>query len=217
MGFEIINMGTAPTGVGGDTVRTGFDKVNRNLALIRDRALQANYSPLVGQLYREVGVAASHTIVSSFTLRTKMPAEDGIAPLVRLHGCVNGYTSPITIDMSWYFYLGQVNTAVALVNTSSPNIGSLASGGGLKITVYAENGKANLHFKLPMGIYLPRFAVSCTNPGALSVDNGLEAGWTVVFDAPAPPSNLVQAPFNVVTTLNTANCKVGNDGTIKVA
>ncbi|MDF9616142.1 hypothetical protein P5705_00650 [Pseudomonas entomophila] len=217
MGFEIINMGAAPTGVGGDTVRTGFDKVNRNLALIKDRALQANYSPLSGQLYREVGVAATHNITSGFTLRTNIPAEDGVAPLIRLHGCVNGYTSPITIDLSWYFYLGKVNTAVALVNTTSQNIGSLATGAGLKISIFAENGKANLYFNLPMAIYLPRFAVSCINTGALSVDNGLETGWTVVFDGPAPASNLVQAPFTVVTTLNTANCKVGNDGTIKVA
>lgn len=217
MGFDIINMGAAPTGVGGDTVRSGFDKVNRNLALLKDRALQANYSPLTGQLYREVGVAASNSVVSGFTLRTNVPANEGPAPLVRLHGCVNGYTSPITIDLSWYFYMGQVSTAVALINTASQSVGSLASGGGMNITVFAENGKANLYFRLPMAIYLPRFAVSCIHTGALPMGDGQETGWTIVPDAPAPASNLVQAPFNIVTTLNTANCKVGNDGTIKVA
>lgn len=217
MGFEIINMGAAPTGVGGDTVRTGFDKVNRNLAQLKDRALQPDYSTLSGQLYREVGVMAVSNYVNAFTLKTKVPSAGGIAPMVRLHGCLATYTSPITIDLSWYFYDGKIVAATALVNTSSREMGTLAANNGLQIILYEENGLANLYLKFPARAYYPRFAVSCLNTGALAMPGGQESDWGIVVDGPPPAAALQQVPFTIVSTLNTANCKVGNDGTIKVA
>lgn len=217
MAFETISLGSLPSGLGGDTARSAFEKINRNLAQIKDRALQANYSALSGQLYREVGIAASSANVTSLTIRTQVPAISGIAPVVRLQGCLDTYTSPVTLDLSWYFYNGVVSSAFGLLDSASPAIATLASATALQVVLYAEGGMANLYVKFPKAVYYPRLAVSCLHTGALPMGAGTETGWEVAFDAPAPAASLVQAAFKLTTTLNTANCKVGNDGTIKVA
>lgn len=217
MSFETIELGASPSGVGGDTVRSGFEKVNRNLGLLKDRAYQPNYSILSGQLFREVGVAATSGYISSLTIRTKVPAITGIAPLVRLQGCLETYTTPVTLDLSWYFYDGLINSAYGLLSSASTTLNTLAPASAMQVVLYAENGLANLYIKFPTSSYYPRLAVSCLNTGALTMSGGMESGWQVLFDAPAPAATLIQAPIKITTTLNTANCKVGNDGTIKVA
>ncbi|QHF27379.1 hypothetical protein [Pseudomonas sp. R32] len=222
MNFETINVGVAPTGTGGDTVRSGFEKHNRNFqqlnSSLKDRAFQADGSLLQGYLSREVAQVGLG-YVTSFTIKTKIPAGEASAPLLKLQGCASGYTSPVTIDLSWYFYQGVVNSGFALVNATSPSLATLGyfPGSSMQIIVYAENGLTNLYIKFPLKVYLPRFALSVIDTGNLNMPLGEEKGWTITGDLPAPASGLVQSPLTIINTLNTSNCKVGNDGTIKVA
>lgn len=183
---------------------------------LKSRAFQADGERLVGQNITEAG-KVNGSLVSSLTVHTTMPYTETESPLIRCIGCINGYTSPFTLDLSWYYYQGAFNTGVALLNSASSSIGNLQGGPALKVSVYRrpETGLISIYIGFPGKVYLPRFAMYSIQTGALEVSTAYMSGWTTVADIAPPTASMNMGELTVISTLNTANCARQADGTIK--
>ncbi|MGU3309768.1 pyocin knob domain-containing protein [Pseudomonas sp. M5A4_2d] len=193
----------------------GLASTQQRLGL-KSRAFQADGERLLGQNTAEAG-KANGGLVSSLTIHTTMPYSESASPLIRCVGCINGYTSPFTLDLSWYYYQGSFNSGVALLNSASPAIGSLQNVPPLKVSVYRlpETGLMSIYIGFPGVVYLPRFAMYSIQTGAIEVSAAYTLGWTTVADIAPPTTAMNMGALTVITTLNTANCARQADGLIK--
>lgn len=193
----------------------GLASTQQRLGL-KSRAFQADGERLLGQNITEAG-KASGGLVSSLTVHTSMPYTESESPLIRCLGCINGYTSPFTLDLSWYYYQGSFNSGVALLNSASPGISSVQGVPGLKVSVYRrpETGLMSIYIGFPGAVYLPRFAMYSIQTGALEVPAAYTSNWTTVADIAPPTAAMNMGALTVITTLNTANCARQADGLIK--
>lgn len=193
----------------------GLASTQRRLGL-KSRAFQADGERLLGQNTTEAG-RANGSLVSSLTIHTAMPYTESESPLIRCVGCINGYTSPFTLDLSWYYYQGSFSSGVALLNAASPAIGNVQGGSSLKVTVYRrpETGLMSIYIGFPGVVYLPRFAMYSIQTGILEVPAAFASNWLTEADIGPPTSDMNVGALNVITTLNTANCAKQADGSIK--
>lgn len=193
----------------------GLASTQQRLGL-KSRAFQADGERLLGQNTTEAG-RASGSLVSSLTIHTTIPYTESESPLIRCVGCINGYTSPFTLDLSWYYYQGAFSSGVALLNAASPAIGSVQSGSALKVSVYRrpETGLMSIYIGFPGVVYLPRFAMYSIQTGTLEVPAAFASNWITEADIAPPTSGMNLGALNVITTLNTANCAKQADGSIK--
>lgn len=193
----------------------GLASAQQRLGL-KARAFQADGERLNGQNVTEVA-RVNGGLISSLTLHTTMPYTEAESPLLRCVGCLSGYTSPFTLDLSWYYYQGSFNTGVALLNTASPTISSLQGVPPLKVNVYRrpETGLMSIYIGFPVQVYLPRFAIFSIRTGALEVPAAYFSNWTTVADIAPPTAAMNMGALTVINTLNTANCARQADGSIK--
>lgn len=193
----------------------GLASAQQRLGL-KSRAFQADGERLLGLNISEAGTV-SGGLVSSLTIHTTMPYTESESPLIRCVGCINGYTSPFTLDLSWYYYQGSFNSGVALLNSASPAISSLQGAPALKVSVYRrpETGLMSIYIGFPGLIYLPRFAMYSIQTGALEMPAVYTSNWATVADIAPPTTAMNMGALTVITTLNTANCARQADGLIK--
>lgn len=193
----------------------GLASTQQRLGL-KSRAFQADGERLLGQNTTEAG-KANGSLVSSLTIHTAIRYTESESPLIRCVGCINGYTSPFTLDLSWYYYQGSFSSGVALLNAASPAIGNLQGGPSLKVRVYRrpETGLMSIYIGFPGVVYLPRFAMYSIQTGALEVPAAFASNWLTEVDIAPPTSDMNVGVLNVITTLNTANCAKQADGSIK--
>lgn len=203
--FEVVQGGVSKK-ISGDRLKPSG---------LGDRSRQNNGDRLVGDGFIEVAHLAITLVVNSISINTNVHYSEAIAPFIRIAAGMSGYTSPITIDASWYYYSNAFSSGTALVNATSQSLASLNQSAPfvLKTNVNPTTGKISLWIKFPSPVYLPRLTISTLAMGFLDMGATQLANWTITYNDPEPSNNV--GTLAIVQTLNTANTIKAADGTIK--
>ncbi|PZW46382.1 phage tail protein [Pseudomonas sp. URMO17WK12:I2] len=149
---------------------------------------------------------------SGILIRTKIPIDSTVMPHLTIKGCINGYTSPFEMQLSWYFYDGAFYLPTVFISGYYSPLG----GGGVRAFLSHENGLVNIRIDFGSTAYIPRLAITAYKSAGYGGNYGWYTGWVHL---PWNRENTIagEVMANAHTALSTANISATMKDFIMVA
>ncbi|SDI36680.1 Phage tail-collar fibre protein [Pseudomonas flavescens] len=135
--------------------------------------LQWRTEPLTGKFTVECLDITQSGQESGILVRTKIPIDSTVMPHLTIKGCINGYTSPFEMHLSWYFYEG----AFYLPSVFISGFYSPLGGGGVRVFLSHENGLVNIRLDFGGITYIPRLAITAYKSAGYGGNYAWYTGW----------------------------------------
>lgn len=135
--------------------------------------LQWRTEPLTGKFTVECLDITQSGQESGVMIRTKIPIDSTVMPHLTIKGCINGYTSPFEMHLSWYFYEGAFYMPQAFISGYYSPLG----GGGVRVFLSHENGLVNIRLDFGGITYIPRLAITAYKSAGYGGNYAWYMGW----------------------------------------
>lgn len=174
--------------------------------------VQWRTEPLTGKFTVECLDITQSGQESGILIRTKIPVESTVMPHLTFKGCLNGYTAPFEMHLSWYFYEGKFYIPAAFITGFHAQLG----GGGVRVFLSHENGLVNVRLDFGGVMYIPRLAITAYKSAGYGGNYAWYTGW-VHTSWNRENAIAGEVMVNAHTVLSTANLGVAGLALAKAA
>lgn len=162
--------------------------------------VQIRTEPLTGKFTVECLDVTSGESPSGILIRTALPANEQVMPHLTFKGCINGYTAPFEMHLSWYFYNGKIYSARAFISCYYEPLAN----NGIRVFLSHENGLVNIRLDFGRNVYIPRLTITALKTAYYGGNYAFYTGWShTPWNWETAIAGEVMATFHSV--LSTAN------------